>query len=199
MSFVSRSVPRPASRFISRPKSPPVLRPVSHVALALAMALAMSASAVAACTQATVDVCFRPGATSCRDEIVAAIDAAKSTLLIQAYGFTDAAIIHAIGNAEKRGVGVRVILDKENRQPRYTGATYLRNAGIPVRFDDRVAIAHNKVMVIDGELVIGGSFNYTKSAEEKNAENVTFTRSACVARLYGDNFERRWNVAAPIG
>ena len=75
----------------------------------------------------------------------------------------------------------------------------LRNAGIPVRFDDRVAIAHNKVMVIDGELVIGGSFNYTKSAEEKNAENVTFTRSACVARLYGDNFERRWNVAAPIG
>jgi phosphatidylserine/phosphatidylglycerophosphate/cardiolipin synthase-like enzyme len=153
----------------------------------------------AACTQASVDVCFRPGATSCAAEIVRAIDGAKATLLVQAYGFTDAAIIHAIGNAEKRGVHVRAILDKENRQPRYTGATYLRNAGIPVRIDDKVAIAHNKVMVLDGEFVIGGSYNYTKSAEDRNAENVTFTRSTCIARLYGDNFERRWNAAAPTG
>ena len=157
-----------------------------------------AAPAFSACSQATVDVCFRPGETSCESAIIGAIDGAKSSLLIQAYGFTDSQIIHAIGEAEKRGVVVRVILDKENRQPRYTGATYLRNAGIPVRIDDKVAIAHNKVMVIDGETVIGGSYNYTRSAEDKNAENVTFTKSACVAKLYTGNFERRWTASAPV-
>ena len=166
--------------------------------LSLGVAL-FAAPAFAACTQAAIDVCFRPGAASCESAIVTAIDGAKRTLLVQAYGFTDPQIIHAIGEAQRRGIAVRVILDKENRQPRYTGATYLRNAGIAVRIDDKVAIAHNKVMVIDGETVVGGSYNYTRSAENKNAENVTFTTSACVAQLYTANFERRWQASAPVG
>jgi phosphatidylserine/phosphatidylglycerophosphate/cardiolipin synthase-like enzyme len=180
------------------------MRAVKHLAIkhfisAFIVASVAAAPAFAACSNATVDVCFRPGQVSCQAEIVKTIGEAKTSLLVQAYGFTDTAIIHAIGEAQRRGVQVRAILDKENRQPRYTGATYLHNAGIPVRIDDRVAIAHNKVMVIDGETVIGGSYNYTKSAEGKNAENVTFTKSACVANLYRDNFERRWNAAAPVG
>jgi len=158
-----------------------------------------AAPAFAACTQATIDVCFRPGETSCESAIVTAIDGARHSLLVQAYGFTDPQIIHAIGEAQRRGIAVRVILDKENRQPRYTGATYLRNAGIAVRIDDKVAIAHNKVMVIDDETVIGGSYNYTRSAEGKNAENVTFTTSACLAKLYTGNFEQRWKASAPVG
>ena len=157
-----------------------------------------AAPAFAACTQVSIDVCFRPGETSCESAIVTAIDGAQRSLLVQAYGFTDPQIIHAIGAAEQRGVTVRVILDKENRQTRYTGATYLRNAGVPVRIDDKVAIAHNKVMVIDDATVIGGSYNYTRSAEDKNAENVTFTKSACVAKLYTGNFERRWTASAPV-
>jgi phosphatidylserine/phosphatidylglycerophosphate/cardiolipin synthase-like enzyme len=177
------------------------MRFVTRFAVAFVSAFVLSAPVFAACMQASVDVCFRPGQTSCEAEIVKAIDGAERSLLVQAYGFTDPAIIHAIGNAEKRGVRVRAILDKENRpkpgKSRYTGATYLRNAGVPVRIDDAVAIAHNKVMVIDGDLVIGGSYNYTKSAEARNAENVTFTRSACVAKLYSGNFERRWNVSSP--
>ena len=167
------------------------------VSLVLGVTL-FAAPVFAACSQATVDVCFRPGERSCESAIVTAIDGAQHTLLVQAYGFTDPQIIHAIGEAEKRGVTVRVILDKENRQPRYTGATYLRNAGVPVRIDDKVAIAHNKVMVIDDATVIGGSYNYTRSAEDKNAENVTFTSSACVAKLYSGNFERRWKASAPV-
>jgi len=148
------------------------------------------------CPGATVDVCFRPGAVSCAGKVIGAIHRARTSLDVQAYNFTNPEIIQAIGDAKKRGLHVRVILDKENRQPRYTGATYLRNAGVPVRIDDKVAIAHNKVMVIDDDLVVGGSYNYTRSAEQRNAENVTFTRSACVAKLFEDNFESRWRVAS---
>jgi phosphatidylserine/phosphatidylglycerophosphate/cardiolipin synthase-like enzyme len=160
--------------------------------------------ALAACTDASVDVCFRPGKASCAEQVIDALVGAKQTLLVQAYGFTNPQIVQAIGDARKRGVNVRVVLDKTNAskrdgQPRYTGATYLTNANVPVRIDGKVAIAHNKVMVIDGELVIGGSYNYTRSAEDKNAENVTFTKSACVAKFYRDNFEKRWSASAPVG
>ena len=48
---------------------------------------------------------------------------------------------------------------------RYSAATYLGNAGIPVWVDTKVAIAHNKVMVIDGATVITGSFNFTAAAQ----------------------------------
>jgi phosphatidylserine/phosphatidylglycerophosphate/cardiolipin synthase-like enzyme len=48
-------------------------------------------------------------------------------------------------------------------------ATFMKNEGIPVYIDAKHAIAHNKVMVINGQIVVMGSFNITKAVEEKNA------------------------------
>ncbi|WP_235731706.1 phospholipase D-like domain-containing protein [Fundidesulfovibrio putealis] len=84
---------------------------------------------------------------------------------------------------------VQAILDKSQRGEKYTGATYLKNAGIPVSIDAAHAIAHNKVMVLDGETAITGSFNFTKAAEERNAENVLIVRDKVLARLYRENRE----------
>lgn len=151
----------------------------------------------AECQQASVSVCFRPGPESCVDRIAAAIGSAKRSVLIQAYGFSSTPIAKALLEAKKRGVAVRAVLDESNRTAKYSAATFLANAGIPVRIDEKVAIAHNKVIVVDDELVIGGSYNFTKSAEERNAENVSFTKSPCVARLYTENFERRWDLSEP--
>ena len=61
--------------------------------------------------------------------------------------------------------------------------------GIPTFIDFQHAIAHNKIIIIDRETVITGSFNFTKSAEEKNAENLLILRSRELAREYIDN----WN------
>jgi phosphatidylserine/phosphatidylglycerophosphate/cardiolipin synthase-like enzyme len=88
------------------------------------------------------------------------------------YSFTSPAIAKALADAKARGVNVEVILDKSQWTEKYSGATYLANHKIPVLIDDKHAIAHNKVMIIDGNTVITGSFNFTKAAEEKNAENV---------------------------
>jgi phosphatidylserine/phosphatidylglycerophosphate/cardiolipin synthase-like enzyme len=63
------------------------------------------------------------------------------------------------------------------------------NSGIPTQIDSRHAIAHNKVMIIDGETVIPGSFNFTKAAEEKNAENLLIIRDKALARRYLDNWQ----------
>ncbi len=61
--------------------------------------------------------------------------------------------------------------------------------GIPVRIDDKHAIAHNKVIIIDGEVVITGSFNCTKSAEQSNAENLLIIRDKALAQKYTKNWE----------
>ena len=147
---------------------------------------------------ATLTPCFTPG-EDCTGLIVDQIEQAKLTLLVQAYGFTSPSIIQALARAKDRGVNVRVILDKSNEQPRYTGATYLTNHGIPVLIDDRVAIAHNKVLVIDGKHVITGSFNFTRAAQSRNAENVlVVTDAAELASSYTRNFNRRTAASRPL-
>jgi len=110
--------------------------------------------------------CFTPD-EDCTLLIVDQINGAKSTVLVQAYGFTSNQIIQALGRAKERGVDVKIILDKSNEQKRYTSATYLTNHGIKILIDDTVVIAHNKVIVIDGKDVITGSFNFTRAAHKK--------------------------------
>lgn len=93
-------------------------------------------------------------------------------------------------DAAKRGVKVEAILDKSQRKETYTGATFLRNEGIPVYIDASHAIAHNKVMILDGAIVITGSFNFTKAAEERNAENLLIIKDKGMAQLYMGNWEK---------
>jgi len=132
-------------------------------------------------------VCFSPRG-GCTEAIVDQINAAKSEILVQAYSFTSAPIAKALTDAFKRGVKVQAILDKSQKSEKYTSATFISNAGIPTYIDDKHAIAHNKIMIIDKETVITGSFNFTKAAEEKNAENLLVIKSKELAKEYMDNW-----------
>ena len=136
----------------------------------LILALAcLGPAAWAGQASAEVSACFTPG-ENCAQFIVRQIDAAKSELLVQTYGFTNVAILNAIARAKERGVFVWAILDKSNKQARY--AHRIESSCIEVQIDSRSGIAHNKVLVIDGRHVITGSFNFTKNAQKRNAENV---------------------------
>lgn len=134
-----------------------------------------------------ISVWFSPNG-GCTNAVVQAVNAAKSTVLVQAYSFTSAPIAKALKDAHDRGVDVRVILDKSQRTERYSGLTYLHHAGIPTWIDAAHAIAHNKVMVIDGETLVTGSFNFTKAAEEKNAENLLVIHDKALAKAYSHNW-----------
>ena len=136
-----------------------------------------------------VQVYFSPRGGA-QDALVATIGQAKDSIFVQAYSFTSAPIAKALVDAAKRGVKIEAILDKSQRSERYTGATFLRNEGIPVYIDNKHAIAHNKVMVIDGTIVVTGSFNFTKAAEEKNAENLLIIQDKEMAKIYMDNWEK---------
>jgi phosphatidylserine/phosphatidylglycerophosphate/cardiolipin synthase-like enzyme len=134
-----------------------------------------------------VTVYFSPDG-GCTDAIVKALDGDKQTILVQAYSFTSAPIAKAVVDAHQRGVKVQVVLDKSQRTGKYSSADFLAHAGVPVQIDDKHAIAHNKIMIIDGETVITGSFNFTKAAEEHNAENLLIIHSKDLAEKYAANW-----------
>ena len=141
-----------------------------------------------------IEVYFSPKG-GCTDAVVRELDAAEATVQVQAYSFTSAPIAKALVNAYRRGVKIEVILDRSQRTEEYSEADFLRNMGIPVRIDARHQIAHNKVMVIDDGVVITGSFNFTKAAEERNAENVLVIRgNKELAKLYLQNWQWRWDA-----
>ena len=134
------------------------------------------------------EVYFSPNG-ECTDAIIRELNKAQNTVLVQAYSFTSAQIAKALLDAHRRGIKVDVILDKSQRTQSYSSATFLLNVGIPTRIDAQHSIAHNKVMIIDGETVITGSFNFTKAAEEKNAENLLIIHDKELASLYTKNWQ----------
>ena len=140
-------------------------------------------------SHAPLEVYFSPNSGG-TVAIVREIDRARSEILVQAYSFTSAPIAEALRKAHRRGVRVEVILDKSQKTRKYSSATFLENAGIPTFIDHRHAIAHNKIILVDRTVVITGSFNFTKAAEEKNAENLLIIRSKELARPYLENWRR---------
>jgi phosphatidylserine/phosphatidylglycerophosphate/cardiolipin synthase-like enzyme len=129
--------------------------------------------------------------------VVEQLSKAKSSVLIQAYSFTSAPIAKALVDAKKRGVKVDVILDKSQRTARYSEADFVAHAGIRILIDARHAIAHNKIMVIDTETVITGSFNFTNAAEENNAENLLVIRDETLAAIYTQNWHAHEKHSEP--
>ena len=94
----------------------------------------------------------------------------------------------ALVNAHKRGVKIEVILDKSRHTEKYSEADFLYNMGIQVKIDGR-RLAHDKIMVIDDSVVITGSFNFTKAAEEHRGENLLVIRDKALAAKYTGNWK----------
>lgn len=123
------------------------------------------------------------------DATVLAINAAKQSVHVQAYSFTSAPIARALLNAGRRGVKVVVILDASNRTQKYSAADFLAHEGVETYIDSQHAIAHSKIMIIDDAVVITGSLNFTKAAEDNNAENLIVVHSPAIAAKYEANWQ----------
>jgi phosphatidylserine/phosphatidylglycerophosphate/cardiolipin synthase-like enzyme len=144
--------------------------------------------------RADVQAAFTP-ADNIASMIIERIRAAESSVRMQAYLFTDRRIANALLGAAKRGVRVEIVAD--GAQEESGGAPYLaalRRAGAKVFVTEMPGAAHNKVIIIDADrpkaAVITGSYNYTRAANARNAENVVIiSGSPGLARRFVDNFD----------
>jgi phosphatidylserine/phosphatidylglycerophosphate/cardiolipin synthase-like enzyme len=123
----------------------------------------------------SISVHFSP-AGGCTDAVVREIGTAKRELLVLAYGFTSRPISKALVDAKMRGVDVEIILDHSNETDAHSDLHFLLEQKLTPIIDAHHAIAHNKVMLIDGRTIITGSFNFTSHAESHNAENLVIIK-----------------------
>jgi phosphatidylserine/phosphatidylglycerophosphate/cardiolipin synthase-like enzyme len=143
----------------------------------------------------TLDVCFTPG-EKCAPKIVNEISHAQKQILVQAYSFTSQDIAMSLIKAKQKGVDVEVILDKSNIKDKHSVMRLLELNNIPIKIDYTVSIAHNKVMIIDSKTVIKGSYNFTTSAEKRNAENLLIIKdNQQIVNRYSNNWLSRNKVS----
>jgi len=154
--------------------------------------------------QGTVEAAFTPW-DDAEGLVLRCLRDARQSVRVQAYLLTSRNIAFALQQARDRGVDVRVLADKEmTEQGDNSLVPQLASSGIPVRLETRYGAAHNKVIVVDGEgdnpVVLTGSYNYTWSAQARNAENLLVLRgNAALARAYRNNWQRHWDDALPYG
>jgi len=175
--------------------------PQTKVAMVVLMVTFFSCLAPrASAERAEVQAAFTPG-DNIALMIVERIREAQASIRMQAYLFTDRRIANALLGALKRGVRVEIVAD--GAQEESGGTPYLaalRRAGARVFVTEVPGAAHNKVIIIDadrpGAAVITGSYNYTRAANARNAENVVIiSGSPALARRFVDNFDYHRSLA----
>jgi phosphatidylserine/phosphatidylglycerophosphate/cardiolipin synthase-like enzyme len=159
-------------------------------------------SSTASGAEMLVQACFSPQG-KCVGHLLREIDQAEKELLVAVYAFTSDELAGALVQAKKRGVAVRVIIDREfdERTERSKG-TFLEAQKIPVRrlsgrkpgtLDKDAGLMHQKFAIIDRRSVFTGSYNWTQSAESLNDENLLLFREAGpLAEEYRKVFLQLW-------
>jgi phosphatidylserine/phosphatidylglycerophosphate/cardiolipin synthase-like enzyme len=149
-------------------------------------------------TPPSIECRFSP-AGGCTEAVVHELKQAHREILVQAYSFTSRPIAEALVEAKLRGVHVEILLDLSNEKEEHTDLHYFVEQGLAPLIDAKHAIAHNKVMILDGKTVVTGSFNFTQQAEAHNAENLLILKGHPeLVQRYKHNFsEHKAHCRAP--
>lgn len=134
---------------------------------------------------------FSPGDT-CLRRLSDLMRGCRETLDICVFTIADDRLTDAILQCHARGVQVRVVSDNDKQYDSGSDIQRLRDHGVPVRLDDTPHHMHHKFALVDGRVLANGSFNWTRSATEKNDENLVVTDDANLVRVFGLQFEKLW-------
>ena len=152
---------------------------------------------------------FKPGPKSIhdaffspKDDCVSAINGhlrtTRSRLKLCVFTITDDRITHQILQCHQSGIAIEIISDNEKAFDRGSDIQTLAQAGIAVRIDTSTNHMHHKFALIDDEVLLTGSYNWTRSAAHFNHENILVTNSAAVVNRYIDCFQRLWPIMEPF-
>jgi phosphatidylserine/phosphatidylglycerophosphate/cardiolipin synthase-like enzyme len=131
-------------------------------------------------------------------KIVRYLRAAKKSIRVLAFSFTDTTIANALAARHRAGVDVHVVMEKRGSGGRGSVFEALRAAGIDVVTDGNRFVMHHKVIVIDGTWTITGSYNFTNAAATSNDENILIIKSPTVARRFEAEFDRVRSMAPQL-
>ena len=149
--------------------------------------------AIALPIYADEQVYFSPNG-GCQDAVIAEISKAQKTIDIAMYYLSSREIAQELVKAKDHNVKVRIVLDKEQETQYYSKSRYLIKRGFEVKYHTGPGLMHNKFAVIDNNVLITGSFNWTSTADQKNEENLLIITDKDLIRKYTDRFEYLWKM-----
>ena len=125
-------------------------------------------------------------------EIIKNINQAEAFINIAMYIFTDKEIALPLIKARERGVKVRLYLDKDQVDYRYSQSRFLVQKGIKTRVSSNKYIMHNKFAIIDNRILLTGSYNWTFSANNRNDENLLIIDDPEIIEIFQNQFINLW-------
>lgn len=143
-----------------------------------------------------IQVGFSPEG-SAQKLVLETIASAQHSIQMLAYAFQAPDIMQALVDAKKRGVDVRVVVDKKRNQNKVSkkAMDFVVRNGVELRTNDHFHIHHDKAIIVDGNTVETGSFNFARSAETANSENVVVIRDMPeISRQYLAHWQSRWDL-----
>ena len=143
-------------------------------------------------------VCFPKMMNGCERLLLDLIKRANDSIHVMIYSFTLGDLGDALIEARKRGVDVKVLVEAENAYSKGSEVPKLVASGVEVALDSNPYLMHNKVMIVDGKIVVTGSYNWSWSAENRNDENLLILVSESVAEAYEKDFETLWSSAEKL-
>lgn len=142
---------------------------------------------------AVVEAYFSPD-DNVANRLLELIAEAQDSVYIMAYSFTSDDLAEALIKSSHAGVQVSGIFD-ESQYKSNVGGEYgrLRAAGIDIRLDSSQGKMHHKTIIIDNQIVITGSYNFSASAEKYNDENVIIIHNPDIAAQFLSEFKELFN------
>jgi len=138
---------------------------------------------------------FSPG-EECRDAILGQIRAASRNIDICVFTISDNIIRDALVSAHQVGKKIRIISDNDKSLDMGSDIQFLMRLGIAVHLDKTKDHMHHKFALFDNEVLLNGSYNWTRSAAERNFENITLTEDEGQVEAFTKEFERLWQLLA---
>ncbi|HCG76386.1 TPA: phospholipase, partial [bacterium] len=127
----------------------------------------------------------------CEEAIIKRIKKAKKSIYFATFVFTNRKIANAIVKKFNEGIKVKGIMEREGLSP-YCRYWLFKDIKADVKWDNNFYLLHHKFFIIDDKILITGSYNPTRGAEEKNEENILILESPEICSIYQDEFERLW-------
>jgi len=121
------------------------------------------------------------------------IGRANHTIRLMVMLITHNELADALIAAHNRGVDIEIVIDSNWESSSGSDFDELLSSGIDIRGDERSGLMHHKAMVIDGYVIITGSYNWSASAEDSNDENILVLKSRMISQIYLSEFDRIWS------
>lgn len=140
-----------------------------------------------------VDVFFSPQDKIISKQIIPILKSAKKYIYIPIFFLTRKELIPVLKEAHDKNIDIKIIIDANSSNSKYSIHNELRNYGIKVKVENYAGKMHSKTIIIDDKISIIGSMNFSNNGEKRNDENVLIIRNEKITKTLKSNFLYLWN------